>query len=322
MAKLAGRFLRVYLEDAGGVLQDVSAGIQSVEIPDEYLEVDTTGLSEGTENSIPGLPGMPVEITGLFSPASGSLYDVVRGIAGKAAGYSLRVQVGQNAAPVVGDPEFSGEFWCSKVSFGVGAKGANVMTASLRVYGETAPAWDVVNLVLDQFTDVNGTLLSAHTPDKAPVGSTWAFTHGTFDIQSNVCNCASLGSGIATAYINSNLANCSISATIKAKASNQGFVLRAIDGNNCIIAYFTTGACGLAKRQSGSASLIGSNIGISLTLNVEYAIEVVLSGSTISLYIDGVLKYSRTSTYNQTETMHGLYSELTTTYVDDFQVTP
>jgi hypothetical protein len=177
MAKLAGRYLRVYLEDEGGTLQDVSAWIQSVDIPDEYLELDTTGLSEGVENSIPGLPGMPVEITGMFSPASGSLYDVVSGIAGKVGAYSFRVQVGQNAAPVLGDPEFGGEFWCSKVSFAVGAKGANMMTASLRVYGETAPTWDEVMVWVSSVSGDDGNSGLARELAKATIAggeAVWA----------------------------------------------------------------------------------------------------------------------------------------------------
>ncbi len=145
MAKLAGRFLKVLLDDSGGTARDVSADIESIDVPDEYGELDVTGFGEGAENSIPGLPSFPVEIQANFNPAATTgIYTVLKGSLGTYAGRTLTVQVGQNATPTTGDPEFEGEFWVQKMNISATPKGKVSLTASLRVYGSTAPAWGTV----------------------------------------------------------------------------------------------------------------------------------------------------------------------------------
>lgn len=146
MAKLAGRFLKVYIDDSSGAAQDVSNDIESVDIPDEYGELDVTGFGEGSDNSMPGMPSFPVEITGMFNPtATTGLFTVLKGIVGGYTARTLTVQVGQNAAPTTGDPEFEGEFWCSKMNVSATPKGKVALTASFRVSGSVAPAWGTVS---------------------------------------------------------------------------------------------------------------------------------------------------------------------------------
>ncbi len=144
--KLAGRFLKVLIDDSTGTPQTVSGDINSIDIPDEYAEVDVTGFSEGGENSIPGMPSFPVEITGHMNAATTTgLFTVLKGIVGKYSACTLTVQVGQNAAPTTSDPEFEGEFWCQKMNLSADPKGEIKITASFRPYGSTAPAWGTVS---------------------------------------------------------------------------------------------------------------------------------------------------------------------------------
>ncbi len=146
MAKLAGRFLKVLIDDSGASPQDVSADIDSVDIPDEYGELDMTGFGEGSDNSSPGMPGFPVEINGTFNPAATTgLFTVLKGIVGGYTSRTLTVQQGQNAAPTTGDPEFEGEFWCSKIGISATPKGKTTLKASFRVMGSVAPAWGTVS---------------------------------------------------------------------------------------------------------------------------------------------------------------------------------
>jgi hypothetical protein len=77
MAKIAGRWVRIYIDDSGDSPQDVSADVTSVTIPKEYAELDTTGFLDNSDNSIPGMPSSPVEVAGDFNPASNRLYDVL-----------------------------------------------------------------------------------------------------------------------------------------------------------------------------------------------------------------------------------------------------
>jgi len=70
MAKLAGRWIKIQLDDSGGTPRDVSSDLVSIDIPMEYDEIDTTGFQDDAKNSIPGLPQFNVELTGKFNPAA------------------------------------------------------------------------------------------------------------------------------------------------------------------------------------------------------------------------------------------------------------
>lgn len=144
MSKLTGENITIMIDDSGGSPQNVSTDVESIDIPDEYDEVDMTGFTDGAHNSTAGLPAFPVEITGMFNPAANSLYQVLKGIKGVKSGHTLTVQVGQGAAPTTGDPEFEGEFWCQKMNLSAQPGGKIGVTASMRVYGATAPAWGTV----------------------------------------------------------------------------------------------------------------------------------------------------------------------------------
>ena len=145
MAKLAGRWITVSLEDATPTARDISSDVTSIDIPTEYDELDTTGFSDGSKNSIPGMPGFNVELNGDFNPTTDTgLYTVLSDIVGDYAAHVLTVAVGQNTAPTTNDPEFEGSFWCPKMNISATPTGKVTISASLRVYGTTAPLWGVV----------------------------------------------------------------------------------------------------------------------------------------------------------------------------------
>ena len=143
MGKLNGRYITVDLDNSADAVKDVSTNVESIEIPDEYGELDMTGFSDGAVNSIAGMPSFPVEITGNLDPASDTLWDVAQGINGKGA-KTLTVQVGQGTAPTTGDPEFEGEFHCTKCSLSASPTGKPQVNVSLRPHGSVAPAWGTV----------------------------------------------------------------------------------------------------------------------------------------------------------------------------------
>jgi hypothetical protein len=140
--KLAGRFLKVWIDDASGTPRDVSADIESVEIPEGYGELDMTGMGQGGEDAAPGMPGFPVEMVGMFNPAATTgLFTVLSGIIGQYASKTVTIQVGNNAAPTATDPIFEGEFWLQKMSPGAVVKGKKALKASFKPMGGTAPSW-------------------------------------------------------------------------------------------------------------------------------------------------------------------------------------
>jgi hypothetical protein len=146
MAKLKGQHCTIFIDDSGLSPQDVSDDIESIDIPDEYDEIEVTGFTEGAHNSIPGMPKFDVEFSGTFNPAATTgLYTVLAGIKGVASGHTLTVQVPTGTgAPASGDPEFEGEFWLQKMNIATTPAGKINIVGSLRVFGATAPAWGTV----------------------------------------------------------------------------------------------------------------------------------------------------------------------------------
>lgn len=145
MAKLAGKWLKVLIDDSAGTPRDVSADVDSVDIPDEYGSLDMTGFGEGSENSAPGMPRLPISITGKFNPAATTgLYTVLKGILGSYTAKTVTVQVGQNAAPTSNDPEFEGEFWLQAMPIGATPTGNVTIGGNFEVMGSAAPAWGTV----------------------------------------------------------------------------------------------------------------------------------------------------------------------------------
>src|SRR3990170_2838536 len=133
MAKLNGQYLQVQIDDSGAVLRDVSKDVNSVDIPDEYGELDATGFTDGAVRSIAGMPSFPVEIAGDFDATALSLYQVLKGIVGQSAvSKTLTIDVGQGALPTTGDPRFTGEFWCSKLNIAATPQGKLTIAASMR----------------------------------------------------------------------------------------------------------------------------------------------------------------------------------------------
>jgi hypothetical protein len=144
MAKLSGQYITIALDDSGDAPRQVESDIESIDIPDEYGELDATGFSDGAVNSIAGMPALPVEMTGTFNPAATTgIYTVAQGIVGKGA-KTLTVAIGQAAAPVMGDPQFAGEFWLQKMNISATPQGKITITLSLRPSGSAAPAWSTV----------------------------------------------------------------------------------------------------------------------------------------------------------------------------------
>lgn len=145
MAKLSGQFLTVQIDDSAGVPRDTSTDVESVDIPDEFGELDVTGFSDGAVNSIPGMPSFPVEVAGNFNPAATTgLFTVLNGIKGSTVSKTLDVRIGQGAAPIMGDPRFTGEFWLQKLNISATPQGKIGITASFRPMGAVAPTWGTV----------------------------------------------------------------------------------------------------------------------------------------------------------------------------------
>lgn len=141
--KLSGQYISVTIDDSVDAPQDVSSDVNSIDIPDEFGQLDGTGFGDGSVNSFAGMPDFPVEGVGDFNTDANSLYNVLKGIKGKGA-KTLTVAVGDGAAPTTGDPEFEGEFWCYKMNFAATPQGKVVINFGFKVSGSVAPLWALV----------------------------------------------------------------------------------------------------------------------------------------------------------------------------------
>jgi hypothetical protein len=155
MAKLAGKWLKVYIDDVNTIPRDVSSDVESVDIDDSYGEVDVTGINHGSLNSVPGMASKPIEMVCHFNPApTTGIYTVLKDIVGKYVGITVTIQQGQNTAPTIGDPEWEGEYWLQAMRISSDPKGKSTITASFKVFGSAAPDWnEVIELLGLDFSD-------------------------------------------------------------------------------------------------------------------------------------------------------------------------
>jgi len=146
MAKLAGDHIQVILDDSGGTPRTFADGdIISVDVPLTYDQYDVSGFGDDVHNMINGLLQAPVTVRGyLTTTANIGTHPVIQGAFAAEAQVTLTVQVGQNADPTTGDPEFEGEYIVESYKPTIEHSGAITFEAALKPANGTAPAWGTV----------------------------------------------------------------------------------------------------------------------------------------------------------------------------------
>lgn len=146
MAALSGDNIVVKMDDSGGTLRTFADGeITSVDLGLSAKQHDVTGFGDAVQKFIPGQKMAPVSIKGyLTTTALTGTHTVIQGAFAAGSQVSLVVQVGQNAAPTTGDPEFTGEFYVESYKPVINYGGAISFAATLKPAIGTAPAWGQV----------------------------------------------------------------------------------------------------------------------------------------------------------------------------------
>jgi hypothetical protein len=146
MAKLAGDHIQVILDDSGGTPRTFDDGdIISVDVPLTHDQYDVSGFGDAVRNFINGLLRASVVIRGyLTTTASTGTHPVIQGAFAAESQVTLTVQVGQNADPTTGDPEYEGEYVVESYKPVMQHSGAISFEARLRPATGTAPAWGTV----------------------------------------------------------------------------------------------------------------------------------------------------------------------------------
>lgn len=178
----------------------------------------------------------------------------------------------------------------------------------------------IAALVSDHFTDSNGTALQSHTPD---TGSAAIIVAGAYDIQSNRANdtedgasgtlsCAIYDSGVGdfTLTFTGNSGNTKTNGLIgpyfrSSDTSGSG----TLNGWGAL--FYNDGAttaCDLYKFIAGVVTGPVNTTTFSLTANTDYTFQIVCSGSSITVKVNGTTRLTATDSFGATNTKHGFLS--------------
>jgi len=146
MAVLAGDHVQVILDDNGGTPRSFDAGdIISVDVPLTYKQHAVAGMGDAVEKYINGQLQAPVTLKGyLTTTALTGTHTVFESIFENGSTVTLTVQIGQNATPTTGDPEFEGEYIVESYKPTLETGSAIQFEAKLMPASGTAPAWGTV----------------------------------------------------------------------------------------------------------------------------------------------------------------------------------
>lgn len=174
----------------------------------------------------------------------------------------------------------------------------------------------------DLFTGDNGDLLTAHTPDVAPAGSSWGATFSTYStlpaitIQSNRAGVPNGAVAVGCSVIESGLADVSISGQFLIPVGDgvggTGIIFRYTDATHYLIAelssnFTATPNTGTIKlvRRNGTNTTLTTVSNVNLIHNTLYPFQLILSGDSITLYVAGKTA-TATDTFQATATKHGI----------------
>lgn len=144
MAAQTGRthakHIQVYLDDSGGTLTDITAGVNTVGTVGLTAETeDRTNWSDGIKNIVIGQPTASLTIGGAWNTV---IHSHMTGIDRTGVPLSLDIRVGIRHAWESGEPQFGITSSSSSGYLCVGyTTDFATWSATLDVFGVTAPAW-------------------------------------------------------------------------------------------------------------------------------------------------------------------------------------
>lgn len=180
--------------------------------------------------------------------------------------------------------------------------------------------------VFDIFTDPDNTLLTDHAPDIDEEGGGWVLGQtAVWEIVGNQAIWESGNGAPGNVLIDSGLADCIITCDIETgTVVAVGLTVRASAGNDNIEIWLnrSSDTCTLHTNTNGSRSGILATNSITIDDDTEYALKVTLDGTSIKVEIDDVEQFTYTTSFNLTDTLHGLmqWNIGATSYWDDFRV--
>lgn len=143
--KKVGKFVIVILDDGSGARTITNDVIAINGMPLNYGKIEVGGYGQDMSYLI-GRGDSEVQLTVLVNDtATTGAHTVLKTIVGTNSNYTLTIQIGDNATPTTGDPEFEGEFCCPSYVVTPDLNGAVTGVATLVPFnGNALPAWGTV----------------------------------------------------------------------------------------------------------------------------------------------------------------------------------
>ncbi len=111
--------ITVDIDDYNADIRDISPSLTGVDIPFDVDSTDVTGYSDGVINVTVGQPNQPLTLHGHFDTTDlvGAHTVLTRLVANISASIKITVQIGIRTAPVGGEPEYEGLFYCKSLVY-------------------------------------------------------------------------------------------------------------------------------------------------------------------------------------------------------------
>lgn len=175
---------------------------------------------------------------------------------------------------------------------------------------DSEPPPAVVDSIVDDFTDTNGTALASHTiaPTNLTVPVSWVVHSGVLQIQGNkvvsdgaqVTHLASVAYGISA---------MKVTATVTYDNStglDQGVVARLSNGANYLAAFLYNSTFYIAKYSTGGGEEVLDSTPVAVTQGNPYVIVFTASGSSLTATLDGGDALNATDSFNIGATKAGV----------------
>ncbi len=169
-------------------------------------------------------------------------------------------------------------------------------------------------LVWDTFTDVNGTFLSAHTPDRSP--ASWQSVSGNLMISGNRCSGAT-----GLSVISIGRADFALAVRVRGVSGSASLIARYGDSLNYwkLIAKFAVNAIELWELTASVWALRGS-ASANINDGADHSLRALFNGQAIHFWVDSIAPIVFYSASHQSETRVGVSSDAAANALDDFKV--
>lgn len=118
--------------------------ITSVDLGQTYVQHDVTGFGDVAQHFINGQLQSPVSIKGYFTTGASGTHTLLSGAFTAGTTVALQVDIGLNAAPVSGNPRFSGIFYIESYKPTLDKGMAVTFEAYLKPSTGAAPIWATI----------------------------------------------------------------------------------------------------------------------------------------------------------------------------------